>query len=240
VSTVQQTIDVDVPVRTAYDQWTQFESFPRFMEGVERIDQVTDRRTHWVTRIGGVSREFDAEITEQEPDRRIAWQSVDGPRQRGIVSFEPLDDAHTRLLVQMDFEPDGVTEKVGDRLGMVERRVRGDLERFKDFVEDHGEQTEGWRGTIQDGRTVPDGGAGADTDTVPPGAAQAGGSWPEAGPGPGPRREQDVDTGLTGPSLVPPGTTAPPAPGTTASPADRATDPRTSDRPLTGRPEDLI
>ncbi len=148
VSTVQQTIDVAVPLQTAYNQWTQFESFPQFMAGVEQVHQQTDRMTHWVTRIGGVTREFDAEITEQEPDRRIAWQTIDGPQQRGVVAFQPLDEAHTRLMLQMDFEPEGVTEQVSDKLGFVERRVRGDLERFKEFIESRGTETGAWRGEV--------------------------------------------------------------------------------------------
>lgn len=156
MSTVQETIDVDVPVHTAYNQWTQFERFPEFMDGVERVEQRTDRLTYWVTRIGGVSREFEAAIVEQEPDRRIAWQSVEGPRQRGTVLFEPLSGVQTRLTLRMEYEPDGVAEQVGDLLGVVERRVRGDLERFKEFIEAEGVETGAWRGEIHEGApTVP-------------------------------------------------------------------------------------
>src|SRR5207302_3843987 len=130
-----------VPLHTAYNQWTQFETFPEFMEGVERVEQLTDRMTHWVTKVGTVRREFDAEIVEQEPDKRLVWQAVEGPSQRGLVAFEPLDDSHTRLRLQMDFYPEGLTETVGDKLGFVERRVKGDLQRFKDFIEHRGTET---------------------------------------------------------------------------------------------------
>src|SRR5512133_2261316 len=134
MSTVEQSIDVEVPVRTAYDQWTQFESFPQFMEGVERIEQLTDTRTHWVTKVGGVTREFDAEITEQHPDERVAWRAIDGPQHAGVVTFHRLDAGATRVMLQMDVEPEGVVEKVGDALGVVKRRTKGDLERFKAFI----------------------------------------------------------------------------------------------------------
>jgi uncharacterized membrane protein len=148
MSTVEKSIDVDVPVTTAYNQWTQFESFPQFMDGVDRIDQTSDTRTHWVTSIGGVKREFDAEITEQHPDERVAWTSVDGPKQAGVVTFHRLDDRHTRVMLQMDFEPEGVVENVGDKLGFVGRRAEGDLERFRKFIEERGTETGAWRGEV--------------------------------------------------------------------------------------------
>jgi uncharacterized membrane protein len=148
MSTVEKSIDVDVPVRTAYDQWTQFESFPQFMDGVDRIDQASDTRTHWVTSIGGVKREFDAEITEQYPDERVAWTSVDGPKQAGVVTFHRLDEGRTRVMLQMDFAPEGLVENVGDKLGFVGRRAEGDLERFKKFIEERGVQTGAWRDEI--------------------------------------------------------------------------------------------
>jgi uncharacterized membrane protein len=148
VSNVTESIDVKVPVRTVYDQWTQFETFPQFMEGVERIDQITDTKTHWVTKIGGVEREFDADITEQHPDERVAWKSTTGPDQAGVVTFHRLSDDTTRVTVQMDYEPEGVVENVGDKLGIVKRRVTGDLERFKTFIESRGTETGGWRGDV--------------------------------------------------------------------------------------------
>ena len=149
MSTVEKSIDVEVPVRTAYDQWTQFESFTNFMEGVDRIDQVSDTRTHWVTSIGGVKREFDAEITEQHPDERVAWTSVDGPKHAGVVTFHRLDESKTRVMLQMDYEPEGLVENVGDKLGIVGRRAEGDLERFKKFIEERGTQTGAWRGDVE-------------------------------------------------------------------------------------------
>jgi uncharacterized membrane protein len=148
MSTVEKSIDVDVPVHTAYNQWTQFESFPQFMEGVDRIDQTSDTMTHWLTSIGGVTREFDAEITEQHPDERIAWTSVDGPKNAGVVTFHRLGDNKTRIMLQMDFEPEGLVENVGDKLGIVGRRAAGDLERFKKFIESRGTETGAWRGDV--------------------------------------------------------------------------------------------
>jgi len=149
MSTVEQSIEVAVPVTTAYNQWTQFESFPRFMSGVDRIDQTSDTMTHWVTTVDGVTREFDAKITEQRPDERVAWASVDGPSQSGVVTFHRLADDRTEVMVQMDFEPDGVVEQVGDRLGVVRRQVEGDLDRFKHFIEQSGTETGAWRGEVE-------------------------------------------------------------------------------------------
>jgi uncharacterized membrane protein len=148
MSTVEKSIDVDVPVSTAYNQWTQFESFPQFMEGVDRIDQTSDTMTHWLTSIGGVTREFDAEITEQHPDERVAWTSVDGPKNAGVVTFHRLGPDKTRIMLQMDFEPEGVVENVGDKLGIVGRRAEGDLKRFKGFIESRGTETGAWRGEV--------------------------------------------------------------------------------------------
>ena len=145
---VLHSIDVKVPVSVAYDQWTQFESFPKFMEGVERIDQVSDTTTHWVTKIAGVQREFDAEITEQHPDERVAWTTVNGTHQAGAVTFHRIDDDTTRVMVQMDFVPEGIKERIGDALGAADRRVHGDLERFKELVEANG-GSEGWRGEVK-------------------------------------------------------------------------------------------
>ncbi|MBC6458736.1 SRPBCC family protein [Actinomadura sp. HBU206391] len=148
MSTIEKSIDVNVPVRTAYDQWTQFEEFPHFMESVERIEQTSPTRTHWVTSIGGVRREFDAEITEQRPDERVAWTSIDGARQAGVVTFHRLGDDQTRVMVQLEHQPEGVIEKVGEVLHVVEHRVKGDLERFKHFIESRGQAGGAWRGEI--------------------------------------------------------------------------------------------
>ncbi len=154
MSNVTESIDVNVPVRTAYNQWTQFESFPQFMEGVERIDQISDTKTHWVTKIGGVGREFDADITEQHPDERVAWKSTTGPDQAGVVTFHRVSNDTTRVTVQMDYEPEGLVENIGDKLGIVERRVTGDLDRFKKFMEARGTETGGWRGDVDAARQV--------------------------------------------------------------------------------------
>jgi uncharacterized membrane protein len=149
VTLVEQSIEVAVPVRTAYNQWTQFEEFPRFMEGVERVEQVTDTRNHWKAEIAGVEREFDTEITEQRPDERIAWCTLDGPKQAGVVTFHRLDEGKSKVMLQMEFDPKGIAEEVGDKLGFVKRRVKGDLERFKSFIESRGTETGGWRGEVE-------------------------------------------------------------------------------------------
>jgi uncharacterized membrane protein len=149
MSQVEESIEVRVPVRTAYNQWTQFESFPEFMEGVERIEQRTDTLTHWVTQVNGAAREFDAEITQQIPDERVAWTTVGGEaRQAGVVTFHRIDETTTKVMLQMDFEPDGFTETVGDKLGFVKRQVTGDLKRFKSFIESRGTETGAWRGQV--------------------------------------------------------------------------------------------
>ncbi|CCH30169.1 SRPBCC family protein [Actinosynnema sp. NPDC047251] len=148
MTTIEKSVDVRVPVTTAYNQWTQFESFPGFMEGVEKIDQLDATRTHWRTKIGGVVREFDAEITEQVPDERIAWRSVDGPDQAGVVTFHRIDDITTRVHLQMDYDPETLTEKAGTLLGIVEGRIKGDLDRFKEFIENRGDETGAWRGEV--------------------------------------------------------------------------------------------
>jgi len=149
VSTIERSIDVRVPVHTAYNQWTQFETFPQFMEGVEEIRQLDDLHTHWRTNIAGVHREFDAEITEQHPDERVAWRSTEGEKQAGVVTFHRLDAESTRIMLQLEFEPEGALEKAGDLLGVVGHRVKGDLERFKTFIEKQGAPTGAWRGDVQ-------------------------------------------------------------------------------------------
>jgi uncharacterized membrane protein len=149
MSTIEKSIEVGVPLHTAYNQWTQFESFPEFMEGVEEVRQVTDTRTHWKTKVAGASREFDAEITEQRPDSRIAWHTVEGPDQGGTVTFQPAGADRTRVALTMEFTPQGATEKIGDATNLVERRVEGDLRRFKEFIESRGAETGAWRGTVQ-------------------------------------------------------------------------------------------
>ena len=149
MSTVTESVDVNVPIRTAYNQWTQFEEFPRFMDGVREIRQLDPTHVHWKTEIAGVKREFDAEITEQLPDERVAWKSIEGERQAGVVTFHRLDENTTRVTCQMDFEPDGVLEQAGDKLGFLDRQVKGDMKRFKEFIEGRGGvETGAWRGEV--------------------------------------------------------------------------------------------
>ncbi|HEX6132302.1 MAG TPA: SRPBCC family protein [Actinomycetota bacterium] len=145
---IQHSVEVDVPVTAAYDQWTQFEDFPRFMEGVERVQQIDDARLHWVASVGGVSREWDATIVRQEPDRAIAWDGFGGPDNAGMVEFEPLGTDRSRVTVTMDWEPEGAVEKLGDALGIVSGRIEGDLARFKTFIEERRVPTGAWRGRI--------------------------------------------------------------------------------------------
>jgi uncharacterized membrane protein len=148
MSTITETVDVDVPVSTAYNQWTQFESFPRFMENVEEIRQLDATHTHWVTKVGGVTREFDAKITEQHPDERVAWTSTDGPDHAGVITFHRLEEGKTRVTAQMEIDPEGFVENVADKLGVLDRRIKADMRRFKDFIEKHGQETGEWRGNI--------------------------------------------------------------------------------------------
>jgi uncharacterized membrane protein len=149
MSIVEEGIEVNVPVSTAYNQWTQFEEFPTFMEGVEKVIQEDDERLHWVAEIGGQSREWDARITEQRPDQRIAWTSTEGATNAGVVTFHKLDDDTCRIMLQLEFEPDSALEKVGDVLGIVRRRAKGDLERFKELIESRGRESGAWRGEIE-------------------------------------------------------------------------------------------
>jgi len=172
VTTIEKSIDVQAPVSRTYNQWTQFESFPAFMDGVERIRQITPTRTHWEINIAGVRREFEAEIIEQHPDERVAWRTLDGPEHGGVVTFQPIDDQTTRVNLRMEYHPDTLTEKAGAALGAVGTRVKGDLERFKEFIEDRGEETGAWRGEVprspRPGETLPFGGGG-DGDGMTPG-----------------------------------------------------------------------
>ncbi|WP_336922194.1 SRPBCC family protein [Aquipuribacter sp. SD81] len=155
METITRSIEVDVPLQVAYDQWTQFEDFPQFMGGVETIQQQSDTRTHWVTKIAGVSREFDAEVLVQQPDQGVSWRSVDGPTHAGRVTFNPLTDNRTEVTLAMDWEPEGVVEKAGDALGVVEGQVKKDLDSFKHFIEERGTATGAWRGQVDSGSTGP-------------------------------------------------------------------------------------
>jgi uncharacterized membrane protein len=149
MSKVEQSIDVKVPVGTAYNQWTQFEEFPQFMEGIEEIRQLDDTHLHWKTKIAGVTREFDAQITEQTPDQRIAWNATDGTQHAGVVTFHRLDDETTRIMLQLDTEPEGVVEQMGDKLGILKHRIKGDLDRFKKMMEERGTESGAWRGEVE-------------------------------------------------------------------------------------------
>ena len=148
-TTVEESITVDVPVTTAYNQWTQFESFPHFMGGVESVTQTSETMTHWVTKVAGAEREFDAEITEQHPDERVAWKSVDGKSHAGVVTFHRLSDTQTRVSVQLDWDPETFTEKIGHLVGADDRQVKSDLARFKEFIESRGSETGAWRGDVE-------------------------------------------------------------------------------------------
>jgi len=149
---IEKSIDVRVPVRTAYGQWTQFEEFPRFMEGVEEVRQFDDKRLHWRAKIAGKEEEWDAEIVEQIPDQRIAWRSTSGAQNDGAVSFRPIDANSTIVSLSLDYDPAGIVETVGDKLGFVARRVEGDLQRFKEFIESRPRETGAWRGEIHGGK----------------------------------------------------------------------------------------
>ncbi len=150
MSQIQESVDVEVPVSVAYNQWTQFESFPQFMDGVESIVQIDDTHNHWVTNVAGVEREFDTEITEQHPDERIAWHSVGGDTSHaGVVTFHRLSDTQSRVMIQIDWEPSGLLETVGAAVNADNRQVRADAKKFKEFIENGGGHSAGWRGDIE-------------------------------------------------------------------------------------------
>jgi uncharacterized membrane protein len=146
---VEKSVDVRVPVRTAYNQWTQFEEFPRFMEGVKEVRQLDDTHLHWVADVAGKTEEWEARNTEQTPDQRVAWTAESGTMNAGVVTFHKLDPDTTRVMLQIEYDPAGVVETVGDKLGFVSRRVEGDLGRFKNFIEERGRETGAWRGEVK-------------------------------------------------------------------------------------------
>jgi uncharacterized membrane protein len=154
MSTIEESIEVQVPVRTAYNQWTQFEEFPKFMEGVETVRQLDDTHLHWKAEIWGKVKEWEAEVTEQRPDERVAWTNREGARNAGAVTFHKVEDDKTRIMLQLDVEPEGPAEKIGDAVGAVRRRVKGDLERFKEFIEGLGRETGAWRGEVRQDLTT--------------------------------------------------------------------------------------
>ena len=149
MSNLERSIDVNVPAHTAYNQWTQFEEFPKFMEGVVSIRQLDDKRTHWVTNIGGKEKTFDAEITEQIPDKRIAWKSISGAPHAGVVTFHSLNSENTRVMLQMEYVPEGIVENLGSMLGVASHRMKADLDRFKEYIEAKGAATGAWRGEVK-------------------------------------------------------------------------------------------
>lgn len=149
MTTIEESIEIEVPVSTAYNQWTQFEEFPRFMEGVKEVRQVDDTRLHWVADVAGNTQEWDARITEQSPDQRVAWTTESGTMNAGVVTFHKLDPESTRVMLQIEYEPEGFVETVGDALGFVSRRIEGDLGRFKEFIEERGRETGAWRGEVE-------------------------------------------------------------------------------------------
>jgi uncharacterized membrane protein len=146
---VEKSIEVNVPVRTAYNQWTQFEEFPKFMEGVREVHQIDDRRMIWHAEVGGRDESWEAEITEQIPDKRIAWKNRTGAINAGVVTFHYIDENTSRVMLQMDYETEGFMESIGDALGFMQGRIDGDLQRFKEFIESRGQETGAWRGEIR-------------------------------------------------------------------------------------------
>ncbi len=152
-SKLMESIDVEVPVTTAYNQWTQFEDFPHFLSDVESVKQIDDETLRWKVSIGGVTKEWTSRITEQTPDKRIAWTNVDGAANAGVVTFHRLSDTSSRVALQLDYEPEGVLENVGDLLGVVSRRTKADLERFKTYIEERGVESGAFRGSISPGVT---------------------------------------------------------------------------------------
>jgi uncharacterized membrane protein len=154
MSRIEASIEVDVPVSTAYNQWTQFEEFPRFMDSVESVTQVDDTHLRWVASVGGSRHEWMAEISEQRPDERVAWHATDGKANAGVVTFHRLDEGRTKVMVQMDYEPEGLKESLGSALGSDERRVKADLDRFKELVESRGAESGAWRGEVERGERV--------------------------------------------------------------------------------------
>ena len=202
---VERSIEVAVPVRTAYDQWTRFEEFPHFMSGVEEVRQVGDAMTHWIAQIAGVRREWDAEIVEQLPDEKVAWAATTGATNAGAVFFDEVSADRTRVRLTLEFEPEGLVERIGDVLDIVDRQAVADLDRFKEFIEkSQGPTAGGWRGTIEDGDVVSENtgqqtNAGGTADGVPDArtASHTGGTgdligevgtdepWASGGSGPG-------------------------------------------------------
>jgi uncharacterized membrane protein len=149
---IEKDIEVNAPIRSVYNQWTQFEEFPAFMEGVREVRQIDDTHLHWCAKVGGKEMEWDSEILDQVPDQRVAWRSITGKLNAGTVEFEPLDSGRTRVCLTMEYDPEGAVENVGDALGVTTRRVTKDLKKFKEFIEQRGHATGAWRGEVHGGR----------------------------------------------------------------------------------------
>jgi uncharacterized membrane protein len=153
LETIKESIEVNVPVSTAYNQWTQFEEFSKFMDGVASVEQIDDTHLRWVAEVGGERREWKAEIIEQVPDQKVAWRAVDDNGPNGVVTFEPLGADKTLVVVEMSYEPEGLKEQLGAKIGVDSRQVGGDLERFKQLIESRGAETGAWRGEVHAGET---------------------------------------------------------------------------------------
>jgi uncharacterized membrane protein len=153
METIKESIDVNVPVTTAYNQWTQFEDFPKFMEGVESVEQVDDTHLRWIAEVNGERREWRAEIVEQVPDQKVAWRALDGEGPNGVVTFEPVGEDKTVVIVEMSYEPEGIKEQLGAKVGLDSRGVKQDLVRFKELIESLGVETGAWRGKVQAGES---------------------------------------------------------------------------------------
>ena len=165
-STIERSVEVDVPVHVAYNQWTQFEDFPKFMEGIESVTQTDTNHTHWKAHVGFKHKEWDAEIIEQSPDHRISWRNTTGAPNAGVVTFLPLDHHRTKVSALITYHPETFVEQVGDFLGLVGHRVHGDLTRFKEFIETRKKETGGWRGEIHNAKLETDGGNNPSTSST--------------------------------------------------------------------------
>jgi carbon monoxide dehydrogenase subunit G len=179
---VERSIEVEVPVRTAYDQWTQFEEFPQFMSGVQEVRQIGDALTHWVAEIAGVRREWDAAILEQVPDQKVAWAATTGATNAGAVYFKDVGSGRTQVRLTLDYEPEGIVERIADVLDVVERQAVADLDRFKEFIESRGSATGGWRGAVDEGDVNVAGSAGAGAAAGAAASHDVSGDLVEVGP----------------------------------------------------------
>jgi carbon monoxide dehydrogenase subunit G len=226
----EQSIEVNVPVSTAYGQWTQFEDFPHFMGGVKEVRQLDDKRMHWVAEIAGVRREWEATVVEQVPDQKVAWAATSGATNAGAVRFEPSGAGSTMVHLTLEYEPEGLVEQVGDKLGIVQRQIDNDLKRFKSLIEDQGYASGAWRGSIAGAGGTPgvedaaasrgdDGKAGVSAKAVVAGAAAVVGGLAAAAALSGSDEEQEQPVATTPPAPVTPVETVTPiAPVETVTP----------------------